>query len=370
MNNSPNHTSGEENKPAQAGKNGWKKAILFFAVVLTLCACGWQYWYNTPEQQIRRIMEEAETVIAGEDYAGAAQLYTDVLMIDGTNEAAWEGMLTSVAKQADLLSLSEDRAGQVQACALYEEAIALYEEAEESGVTVIPAAYREEAAGKLEELRAQIAAGYGTVECTTIREDRSGTQVLPDGTQIPYIWYYDLVRITDEEYPYADRINSFLEQEMQAFFSGNAGDPSAAIRKSGAAEGGEYKDYVGEAGIYAQDGLISIRAAEVRVQGKEKSNYFRGHTFRLADAGETTLAELTGRTDSSVRRLVRRRIWGWLEQEGYRGITKADVEAYAEDTDADDFKFCILPDKGICLIVDQEAPFFSGAGEILEIPLE
>ena len=75
-------------------------------------------------------------------------------------------------------------------------------------------------------------------------------------------------------------------------------------------------------------------------------------------------------TDIGLRRTVRRRIWSFVEQQGYTDILKADVEDYVEKTDPADFKYCIRDDGTLCLIVDQTAPFFEGRQEILEIPLE
>ena len=106
------------------------------------------------------------------------------------------------------------------------------------------------------------------------------------------------------------------------------------------------------------------------MHGNTHSNDFRGQTFRLSDAQRLTLLDLTDRTKSSLRRMVRRRIWAFLEEGGYRNISKADVRDYVESTDPEDYKFCIMEDGTICLIIDQEMSFFSAEDEILEIPLE
>jgi hypothetical protein len=68
--------------------------------------------------------------------------------------------------------------------------------------------------------------------------------------------------------------------------------------------------------------------------------------------------------------MVRRRIWAFLEEEGYRNISKSDVRDYVENTAPENYKFCVMEDGKIYLIVDQEMSFFSSADEILEIPLE
>ena len=156
---------------------------------------------------------------------------------------------------------------------------------------------------------------------------------------------------------------------MDAFFNSESNDPSAALVKA-ADRQGDWQDYVGAAGIYSDQGLLSIRMAEVRVHGNTQSNYFRGQTFRLSDAQRLTLPDLTDRTESSLRRMVRRRIWAFLEEEGYRNIPKSDVRDYVEGTDPENYKFSVREDGEICLIIDQEISFFSSADEILEIPLE
>ena len=222
---------------------------------------------------------------------------------------------------------------------------------------------------RISALEEEIAASCKSVDCETVREDRSGVVMEPDGTQISYLWYYDQVRVIDEYYPYAEQINSSLSAGMDAFFNTESNDPSAALVKASDRQG-EWQDYVGAAGIYSGDGLLSIRMAEVRVHGNTHSNYFRGQTFRLSDAQRLTLLDLTDRTKSSLRRMVRRRIWAFLEEGGYRNISKADVRDYVESTDPEDYKFCIMEDGTICLIIDQEMSFFSAEDEILEIPLE
>ena len=60
----------------------------------------------------------------------------------------------------------------------------------------------------------------------------------------------------------------------------------------------------------------------------------------------------------------------FLEEEGYRNISKSDVRDYVEGTDPENYKFSVREDGEICLIIDQEISFFSSADEILEIPLE
>ena len=83
-----------------------------------------------------------------------------------------------------------------------------------------------------------------------------------------------------------------------------------------------------------------------------------------------SLEDIAGVTDIGLRRMVRRRIWSWFEQEGYSDIKKSDIEDYVEEIDPSEFKYSIRDDGTVCLIIDQTAPFFEDRQEILEIPLD
>lgn len=339
------------------------------AVILAAAACagGKYYYYNLPEQRLSRIMEQAEQDMLNGEYEAAMAAYGSALDIDALDPGARLGRVRALSLQADGLAGSADIASKAKACEYYGQVISMakeYEMTDGEGDELAGAA-RERISGLEEE----IAASCTSVDCETVREDRSGVVMEPDGTQIPYLWYYDQVRIRDEYYPYAEKINSFLSAGMDAFFNTESNDPSAALIKAADREG-DWQDYVGEAGIYSGGGLLSIRMAEVRVHGNVRSNYFRGQTFRLSDAERLTLPDLMDRTQSSLRRMVRRRIWAFLEEEGYRNISKSDVRDYVENTAPENYKFCVMEDGKIYLIVDQEMSFFSSADEILEIPLE
>ena len=342
---------------------------LIVAVILIAAACagGRYYYYNLPEQRFSRIMEQAELDMQSGEYETAMTAYESALEINSLDPDARMGRVRALSLQADGLAGKTDNPSKAKACEYYGQVISMtkeYEMTDGEGKETADAA-RE----RISALEEEIAASCKSVDCETVREDRSGVVMEPDGTQISYLWYYDQVRVIDEYYPYAEQINSSLSAGMDAFFNTESNDPSAALVKASDRQG-EWQDYVGAAGIYSGEGLLSIRMAEVRVHGNTHSNYFRGQTFRLSDAQRLTLLDLTDRTKSSLRRMVRRRIWAFLEEEGYRNISKSDVRDYVESTAPEDYKFCIMEDGEICLIVDQEIPFFASADEILEIPLE
>lgn len=349
------------------------KIVLVLAVlILAGGAYGWYYW-NLPSQRIARILEEADVFLQDGSYQEAVDGYAQALEIDGSNAAAIEGYLQARMAIADNAAKAEDIPGRAQACGLYEELIAFCDE--KSGTTAaaqqpsVIDAMRAEAKEKLTRLRSEIAADYVSVNCVTKRDDRSGKVVLTDGTQIPYSWYYDLVQIDDVNYPLAEEINSRLEMEKEAFFSVEHTDPSQNISGNTAQKGTEYLDYVGLSGIYSGDGILSIGMAEIRVAGKARAGFFRGKTIRLSDGKELTLGEVTDRTDSGLRHLVKKKIRERFEQEGYT-ISMSDVEDYLEETDPNDLKYYIHEDGNTYLVIDQSVPFFNTAGEILEIPLD
>ncbi len=418
---------GETSQDA-GGSPGMKKKIAVLAAVLILigCACGWYYW-NLPENRLTRLMQEADGFLASADYENAASGYAEAMKIDGANHAAAEGYLKAKMALAEDAAekVGDDITGRARVSQMFEEIIAFCDEqtgdgeAAEGGSTVEAGApvdgarnqedaagaedtgvrdsqdqttagtgapvsessidpqfaamldtYRESAVERQGQLLKGIAEDYNQVKCVTVRDDRSGRVILNDGTEVPYTWYYDQVRIEDEHYPLADRINIVLERDKEAFFAGENSNPSVNISGSGVAPGSEYLDYVGEAGIYSGKGVLSIRMAEIRAYGDARAGYFRGKTFRLSDGKELTLADVTDRTDSGVKHLVKKKIREWFEKEGYTSVSMTDAEEYIDKIDPKDLKFCIHEDGRVYLAIDQEVSFFATAGEILEIPLD
>ena len=398
-------------KPSGSGRLFLKVLLAAAVLILAGCAYGWYYW-NLPEQQLTRVLKSADELLAANDYEGAASGFMQAMEIDGNDIRAIEGYLTARMEAAEE---AEEKAGRdiparARVCALLEEIIAFCDEragetddaagtdntaaagssqeaasaqstvsTEDMGTatavrssaadTGTVAAVRSSAADKLARLRKEIAEDYESVKCRTEKDDRSGHVILTDGTEIPFSWYYDLVQIDDEYYPLADQINAALQSGKEAFFAGGQTDPSQGISGSGPVEEGEYLDYVGEAGIYSGDGLLSIRMAEIRASGKARAGFFRGKTFRLSDGKELTLADVTDRTDSGLKHLAKKKIREWFEQEGYTSVPLSEVEDYVDDTDPRNLKFYVAEDGTAFLVIDQEAPFFAAAGEILEIPL-
>ena len=367
--NTEEKSTGEKNTE---GKNIEKKKKIFHvlaAVIILAAACagGMYYHYNLPEQRFNRFMEQADLNMENGEYEAAMAAYESALDIDSADQDARLGRIRALSLKADGLAGASDNPSKTKACEYYGQVISM---AKEYGMTDGEGEEIADAAGvKISTLEEEIAGTYTSVDCEIVREDRSGTVMEPDGTQIPYLWYYDQVKVRDDYYPYAEKINSSLSAGMDAFFNAESNDPSEVLFRA-ADRQGDWQDYVGAAGIYSDGGFLSIRMAEVRVHGNTRSNYFRGQTFRLSDSESMTLPDLTDRTESSLRRMVRRRIWAFLEEEGYRNISKSDVRDYVESTAPEDYKFCIMEDGEICLIVDQEIPFFASADEILEIPLE
>lgn len=348
-------------------KRNFPALIAAVILIAAICAGAKYYHYNLPAQRFSRIMKQAEQNMLDGEYETAMAAYESALEINSGDPDARLGRIRALSLQADGLAVAQDTPSKARACACYRQVISMAKEYE---MTDGEGKETADAAGeKIPVLEEEIAGACTSVDWEITREDRSGTVMEPDGTRIPYLWYYDQVKITDEYYPYAEKINSSLVAGMDAYFNSESNDPSAALVKA-ADRQGEWQDYVGAAGIYSDQGLLSIRMAEVRVHGSTQSNYFRGQTFRLSDAQRLTLPDLTDRTESSLRRMVRRRIWAFLEEGGYRNISKSDVRDYVEGTDPENYKFSIREDGEICLIIDQEISFFSSADEILEIPLE
>lgn len=406
----------------KTGSSGlkWKAALVLLVLILAGCAYGWHYW-NLPEQQLKRTLQQSEEFLAAGDYENAAEGFARAMEIDAGNTEAVGGWLQARMAIADAAAeAGGDIPERARVCGLYEEIIAFCDEKTDSSVTEKAAAApdegdtsetaaaegvskqeavesgtpvnpekaessdftgyggelapivgpaRDAAADRLAALRREIASDYKSVKCETVREDRSGTVVLTDGTEVPYTWYFDLVQINDENYPLADEINNVLVAQKEAFFSGEQTNPSAGIGGVVTLTEGDYQDYVGEAGIYSGEGILSIRMAEIRSAGTARAGFFRGKTFRLSDGKELTLADVTDRTDSGLKHLVKKKIREWFENEGYSSVSMSDVEDYIDETDPEELKFCIREDGIVYLAVDQEMPFFTGAGEILEIPL-
>ena len=371
-------------KPSGSGRLFLKVLLAAAVLILAGCAYGWYYW-NLPEQQLTRVLKSADELLAANDYEGAASGFMQAMEIDGSDLRAIEGYLTARMEAAEE---AEEKAGRdiparARVCALLEEIIAFCDEraggtedaagadntaAAGSSQETAPAqsaastedtgtatAVRSSAEDKLARLRKEIAEDYESVKCRTEKDDRSGHVILTDGTEIPFSWYYDLVQIDDEYYPLADQINAALQSGKEAFFAGGQTDPSQGISGSGPVEEGEYLDYVGEAGIYSGDGLLSIRMAEIRASGKARAGFFRGKTFRLSDGKELTLADVTDRTDSGLKHLAKKKIREWFEQEGYTSVPLKEVEDYVEDTDPRNLKFYVAEDGTAFLVIDQEA---------------
>ena len=412
-------SSSDQASARKTGSSGlkWKIVLVLLALILAGCAYGWHYW-NLPEQQLKRILQESEKLLAEGDYENAAAGFSRAMEIDERNTEAVGGWLQ--ARMAIAEEAAEAGGGipeRARVCGLFEEIIAFCDEktdypgtgengpaqdagdASENGTTgsggaqdtagsgttqnsekteapgdggqlaAIVGPVREQAADRLARLRREIAEDYDSVKCETVRDDRSGKVVLTDGTEVPYTWFYDLVQITDEDYPLADEINAVLKAQKEAFFSGEQTNPSEGIGGVIPRAEGDYQDYVGEAGIYSGKGILSIRMAEIRSAGSARAGFFRGKTFRLSDGKELTLADVTDRTDSGLKHLVKKKIREWFENEGYSSVSMSDVEDYIEQTAPEELKFCIHEDGVVYLAVDQEMPFFTGAGEILEIPL-
>lgn len=368
----------EEETRKEASVAGKKKKyiLLCAAVILALIVYG-IYDYQLPEKRLGRKLKEADALMQEQQYQEAALVYQEGLDIDLTSTLAQEGYIRAIDSQADIIAQSSDMQSLSQACGLYELLIETADSFEKNGGgSEEEKSLRSSAAEKLISLRRQIAESFESVEYETTRQDQSGTVHLADESGSSFTYYYDLVQITQEDYPYAEEINAVLKQDMNAFFAAEVHDPSSAAAAGPAREQedqGEsiaYRDYVGTSGVYSGSGIFSVRLAEVRTHGSAQSNYYRGRTFRLSDAGEMTLDQVTGRTEEGLKRLLRRRLWTYLEREGYTNISKSDVEDYIEKTDSASFRFCVLDDGSVCLIVDQETPFFKSADEILQIPLD
>lgn len=365
-----------------------KRWIFGLLGAVLIAAGAFCYYYSLPEQRAERLYVRAENAMQELRFEEAEQIYDEILMILPEEEPALKGKISALFGRADALADSAELSDRTAACGLYREIIQIEEEhgfPEESEGAGGYDGNREDGAAekqdtlkeanarkKLTALEEKIAAAFESVSFETVRQDRSEAVMRPDGTEVPFIWYYDLVQVTDDSYPYSERINSVLRQQMDAFFSGSLpgsdkNPPAAAAGQSGE---DDYRDYVGEAGVYSENGLLSIRMAHVRAQGKSIANYYCGMTFRLSDAEPLLLMDVVGRNDPGLKKLVQRRLWTFLKEQGYRSVSRDDVEKYVESTEPENFQFCIRNDGEVCLVIDQQIPFFSFAQEVLEIPLE
>lgn len=347
------------------------KLFIFLAAAVLAGLGGYWYYWNLPEQRMARAFEEARVLMQAEEYEAAAGKFREVLEIDSSRSDGMEGYMQALTAAADEeAAAAEDIPSLSRAGSRYEELAGIAEEAAGTTDSDLPDHTREYAAGKAQELRDRILKLYQSVTCTTARDDRSETISLPDKEEIPYTRYYDLVQIEDEYYPLADMINGELARARDDFFEDGRIDPSSVIKDMEGGPVSSFMDYAGENGIYSENGLLSIRIAEIQSFGSGKSCFFRGRTYRLEDGKQLFLTDLTGRTDSGIRHLVKKRLRNWLEQEGYTSVSMSDMEDYVEETDPEDYKFFIREDGEICLVIDQEAPFFAAFEDILEIPLE
>lgn len=355
-------------------KDRKKYIVIALIVVLAAAAFGW-YSYNLPARRLERALKKADALLEQQSFEEASAAYEQAQNIDGVSPEALEGQILAEMGKADKAAAEAvDIPSRSQACDLYEHVMQLCSDALAAVQNPEDARFTQpgsEAETKRDTLQKGIAADYVQAEYTRETVDRSGSVDLPDGTKIPYSQYYDLVQIEDQYYPYAETINAALKQGMDDYFADPENDISAGITGRGAAaKDGTYRDYVGVQGVYADQGLLSIRMAHVRIIGDSQTNDYCGVTFRLSDCAQLSLEDIAGVTDIGLRRMVRRRIWSWFEQEGYSDIKKSDIEDYVEEIDPSEFKYSIRDDGTVCLIIDQTAPFFEDRQEILEIPLD
>ena len=351
-----------------------KYAVIVLVIILAAAGFAW-YNYNLPEKRLGRALEKADALLEAKNYEEAAAAYEQAEEINGVSPEALEGHILSELYRADeLAAKASDIPSRAQACDCYGQVILLCDSAAEALEDPSDERFaqpRTDADTKRTALQQQIAADYDQVDCYVETEDRSGSFLTPGGSEVSCTQYYDLAIVNDEYYPYTDKINASLQQQKDDYFADSENDPSALLVKAGVTDKDAVcRDYVGVEGTYSGKGLLCIRMAHVQNIGGMQSNDYCGRTFRLSDGGEVSLGDLTGKTDIGLRRFVRRTIWSWLQQEGYKEILKMDVEEYVEDLKADDYKFCIRDDGTLCLVIDQSVPFFADRQETLEIPLE
>ena len=361
--------SGENKKGMRLNKN---HVIIGLVIILAAAAIG-GYIYNLPEKRLARTLKKADALMAEKQYEQASAEYEKAEGIDGSSHEAMEGHILAELYRADeLAAQAVDIPDRSEVCDCYGkvmelcDAAAAQQPADESF-----AAHRADAEAKRTQILQSIAADYQEVKYVTQKDDRSVSVSLADGKDSLFTHYYDLVQIEDEYYPYAEKINAVLRQQMDDYFADPANEQPADMNSVVTASADTaYRDYVGLDGVYTGKGLMCVRLVHVKTAGDIQTNEYCGLTFRLSDGEQVSLDELTGVADLGLMRKVRRTVWSWIEKEGYANILKADIEDYVEDVDDDAYKYWIRDDGTVCLIVDQTMPFFSNRQEILEIPLE
>ena len=118
---------------ASASKTGssgrkWKIVLVLLALILAGCAYGWHYW-NLPEQQLKRILQESEEFLAEGDYENAASGFTRAMEIDPDNTGAVEGWLKArMAIAEEAAEAGGDIPERARVCGLFEEIIAFCDE--------------------------------------------------------------------------------------------------------------------------------------------------------------------------------------------------------------------------------------------------
>lgn len=371
----------EENKNAitpsdsrENGKGNPRKVLLICLAAILAAAAFGVYSYNVPSRRLARALKKADALLQEGSYEQASAAYRQAQGINGVSPEALEGQILAELRRADRLAeKASDIPSRAEASDLYGQVIQLCGDAKAALQDPSDTRFTEseaEADTKRKTLQERIAADCTQVDYVVEKQDRSGSVQLPDGSQIPYTRYYDLVRVEDAYYPYAETINAALQQQMEAYFAEPENDIASFVKTAGpTAKDAVYRDYVGVEGVYSGQGLLCVRMAHVTILGDTQTNDYCGITFRLSDCTQLTLEDAAGVTDIGLRRMVRRRIWSWVEQEGYSQIKKQDVEDYAEGIDPSEFKFCIRDDGTLCLIIDQTAPFLEDRQEILQIPL-
>ncbi len=362
---------GGQEKEKRFNKNHVIIAVLIILVIAAYCF----YSYNLPDKRLARALKDADAMMQAENYQEASAAYEAAQRINGVSPEALEGQILAELHITDAMAAeASDIPSRSRVCGRYafvaklcDDAMADVQDSSDVRFTR-PKAYAEQ---NRTAILQGIAADYEKVNCTVETQDRSGAVNLPDGSQIPYDWYYDLAKVEDEYYPCSDIIDTALKQKMDEYFADSDNDIASVVESAGGtAKDAVYRDYVGVEGFYSGNGLLCVRMAHVQIPGNTQNNDYCGMTFRLSDGAQVTLPEMVDMTDIGLRRAARRTIWSWVENQGYTDIEKSDVEDYVEDLDPAEYKFCFQDDGTLCLIVDQTAPFFAEREEILEIPLE
>ena len=129
-------TSDRDASARKTGSSGgkWKIVLVLLAIILAGCAYGWHYW-NLPEQQLKRILQESEEFLAKGDYENAASGFTRAMEIDPDNTGAVEGWLKArMAIAEEAAQAGGDIAGRARVCGLFEEIISFCDEKTESSL--------------------------------------------------------------------------------------------------------------------------------------------------------------------------------------------------------------------------------------------